>query len=74
MLTGGEIRLCEKHREIVPDYISPTDFAGALTELCGSSDYNGAVFSDTEINGVPCKAEFLARELFSFVRDSSNNT
>ncbi len=74
MLSGREINLCEKHRETVPDYISPTDFAGALTELCGSSDYGNAVFSDTEINGVPCKVGDFARELFSFVSAEANKT
>lgn len=74
MLTGGEITLCEKHRDIVPDYISPMDFAGALTELCASADYDNAVFSDTEINSSACRAEEFARALFSFVSDNSNNT
>lgn len=59
--TGGKIRLCgngtqlsENHRTLIADNIDPIDFAGALTELCGSSEYKNAVFSDIDISCPLC--------------------
>lgn len=48
---GSHITLSEKHREIIPENIEASDFAAALTELCGSTAYKSAVFSDIETNG-----------------------
>ncbi len=45
---GSGIPLSEQHREIVPDNIESGDFAAALTELCGSTAYKSAVFSEIE--------------------------
>lgn len=42
------ISLLPKHSGLVPENIDPTDFASALTELCGSTAYKQAVFSDIE--------------------------
>jgi len=39
------IELAKKHSEFVPENIDPVDFAGAVTELCGSSEYKNSVFS-----------------------------
>ncbi len=59
--TGGKIRLCgsgtilsDSHRALISDEIDPIDFSGALTELCGSSEYKSAVFSDIEISCALC--------------------
>lgn len=43
---GSGVKLTGSHSEIVPPDIDPVDFAGAVTELCGSSEYKNAVFSD----------------------------
>lgn len=51
-MTGGinfyadGIEISEAHSEAVPDSIYPVDFAGAVTELCGSTEYKNSVFSD----------------------------
>lgn len=66
MICGSNIVLNEKHRSIIPDYISPIDFAGALTELCGCNSYSGSVFADTEINGMLCKPEHISECISSF--------
>lgn len=66
MLCGSEIKLNEKHRSIIPDYINPIDFAGALTELCGCNGYSRSVFTDTAINGTACKAEHLSECIAAF--------
>lgn len=42
---GSGVELTEAHTETVPSDIDPIDFAGAVTELCGSSEYKNAVFS-----------------------------
>ncbi|MBQ7121876.1 MAG: hypothetical protein IJO03_06380 [Clostridia bacterium] len=51
--TAGRLRFCcsgveltDAHKKILPPDIEPTDFAGAVTELCGSSEYKRAVFSN----------------------------
>ncbi|MBQ2846850.1 MAG: hypothetical protein IJE74_01150 [Clostridia bacterium] len=46
--------LSEKHREIIPDSIDSADFASALTELCGSTEYKSSTFSQTKINCNVC--------------------
>lgn len=37
--------LTPRHSECVPKNIDPVDFAGAVTELCGSCEYKNSVFS-----------------------------
>lgn len=74
MVCGSDITLSEKHRSIIPDYINPTDFAGALKELCGSNDYSDSVFADTEINGTPCNNEHISECLSLFCSQASNNS
>ena len=51
---GSEIPLAQAHKEIVPDNIRTTDFAAAVTELCASTAYKSAVYSDTETNCGKC--------------------
>ncbi len=43
--SGSGVSLAESHCEIIPDDIETTDFAGAVTELCGSGEYKNSVFS-----------------------------
>lgn len=43
--SGSGVSLTDSHCEIVPDDIDSTDFAGAVTELCGSSEYKNSIFS-----------------------------
>lgn len=45
---GSQILLTESHSEIVPKNIRSTDFVAAITELCASTTYKSAVYSDTE--------------------------
>lgn len=43
------IELSEKHREFIPGNIDSVDFASAVTELCGSTEYKSSCFSQTDI-------------------------
>lgn len=52
---GNSIELSDYHKELVPPDIETVDFAGALTELCGSSEYRFSAFSDIEISCVKCE-------------------
>lgn len=59
--TSGKIRffgsgtlLTPKHAELIPESIDAVDFVGALTELCGSSEYKASVFSDLDISCTAC--------------------
>ena len=59
---GGKIRFCgsgvklsDYHESLVPSDIESVDFAGALTELCGSSEYKSSVFSEIEISCQKCQ-------------------
>ncbi len=42
----SRIALLNSHSEIIPDNIEPGDFVGAITELCGSSEYKKSSFCD----------------------------
>lgn len=53
--TGSEIPLAEAHRKTVPDNIRSADFAAAVTELCASTTYKSAVYSDTRANCGKCQ-------------------
>lgn len=48
---GSHIALSDNHKKIIPENIDASDFAAALTELCGSTAYKSAVFSDIETSG-----------------------
>lgn len=50
------IKLLEKHKSIIPDEIDSVDFAGALTELCGSSEYKHSSFTDLKTNCSGCES------------------
>ncbi len=51
---GNGVKLNEKHRIIIGDDIDSVDFAGALTELCGSSEYRSSVFEKAETSCNEC--------------------
>ena len=65
-LCGSNITLTPEHSGITSDYINPVDFAGALSELCGSQIYSSAVFSDTEINSIPCDMRHMCECISAF--------
>lgn len=54
-IRGSGINLKPHHREIIPESIDAVDFAGALTELCGCSEYKKSIFSNTEISCENCE-------------------
>lgn len=54
---GKSTELTDSHKKIISPSVEPTDFAGALTELCACSEYSGAVFSDIDISCKKCEAE-----------------
>lgn len=64
---GSKISLSAHHREFVPDNIQSTDFAAAITELCGSTAYRTASFSDVEKNCGLCNEEQPAKCLECFI-------
>lgn len=52
---GNGIDLTPQHKEFIPYNIDPVDFAGALTELCGSPEYKSSVFSRLETSCSLCE-------------------
>ena len=52
---GSGIVLNPHHSEIIPESIDGVDFAGAITELCGSSEYRQSRFSRLESSCSKCK-------------------
>jgi hypothetical protein len=48
--SGSGVSVAENHRRIIPDDIDSTDFAGAVTELCGSGEYKNCNFSSLVSN------------------------
>lgn len=48
------INLSERHRKVIPENIEPVDFAAAVTELCGSTEYKSACFAQTESSCSAC--------------------
>lgn len=54
-LRGSGINLKPHHRDIIPESIDAVDFAGALTELCGCSEYKKSIFSNTETSCNKCE-------------------
>lgn len=71
---GSKISLSAAHREIVPVNIESTDFAAALTELCGSTAYRSAVFSDTEVNCRLCNETLPEKCLECYISDKRTVT
>ncbi len=68
LFSGNEISLLQNHRDILPENIDSTDFSGALTELCGCSDYKNAVFSQVEISCMKCKNKEAEKCLKCFLK------
>lgn len=55
VFSGSGVCLAPKHAEIISPETDPVDFAGALTELCGSREYKNAVFSQIEATCRKCE-------------------
>ena len=60
--TGGKVRfsgsgivLSDRHNELIPEDIETVDFAGALTELCGSTEYKFSPFAQIGISCGNCE-------------------
>lgn len=51
--SGLELTPC--HKNLLPEGVEATDFAGALSELCMCSDYLDSVFSSAESSCKKCK-------------------
>ncbi len=75
---AGKLRFCASgielsdfHKSILPQDIDPVDFAGALTELCGSSEYRFSPFSEIEINCDKCENPAAPKCLECFVCNHS---
>ena len=69
---GSKIQLSESHKEIIPPNIDSTDFAAAVTELCGSTAYKTAVFSQVETTCNNCNQKCLSECLKCYTEN--NNT
>lgn len=54
-IRGNGIDLNPRHRDIIPESIDGVDFAGALTELCGCTDYKASCFSNVETSCNKCQ-------------------
>ncbi len=57
---GSGVKLSEKHRRIIGNDIDSVDFAGALTELCGASEYRSAVFEKSEASCDKCTGKEIS--------------
>ncbi len=55
VFSGSGVYLTQQHTELISPETDPIDFAGALTELCGSREYKSAVFSKIETTCQSCK-------------------
>ncbi len=78
---GGKVRFCasgvelsEHHKSILPPDIENVDFAGALTELCGTGEYKHAVFSEIEINCDKCQNPIAEKCLECYVCNQTVTT
>ncbi len=54
VFAGSGVCLTPQHAELVSPETDPVDFAGALTELCGSREYKSAAFSQIETTCGKC--------------------
>lgn len=54
VFSGSNVSLSPQHAELISPETDPVDFAGALTELCGSPEYKRAVFSQIETTCRKC--------------------
>lgn len=54
IFSGSGVCLTPQHAELISPETDPVDFAGALTELCGSPEYKRAVFSQIETTCRKC--------------------
>ncbi len=52
---GKRVELSDYHKSIIPDDIETVDFAGALTELCGSGEYRQSSFAELETSCDECE-------------------
>ena len=67
--SGTELR--EAHRAIIPENIDPVDFTGAVTELCGSSEYKKSLFREIDISCKRCENRTPAQCLECFAAGKS---
>ena len=54
VIYGSGVRLTESHCAAIGEGIDSVDFAGALTELCGSAEYRNSVFEKTATTCTEC--------------------
>lgn len=52
---GIGTELSDSHCAVIPESIDSVDFAGAVTELCGGSEYKSSCFSRTDISCKKCE-------------------
>lgn len=71
---GSKIPLSDSHRKIIPENIDSTDFAAAVTDLCGSTTYKSAVFSDVESNCNKCNKKSPADCLRCYIYNGADVT
>lgn len=65
-IKGGGIELHPHHRDIIPESIDSVDFAGALAELCGCTEYRHSRFAKIDISCKKCKNPDAAKCLRCF--------
>lgn len=64
-----EICLSDNHSAVIPKGIDSVDFAAAVTELCGSSEYKHSCFSTTEISCSECNDSEKAKCLRCYIAE-----
>ena len=69
----SDIELSEKHKEIIPESIDSADFAAAVTELCGSTEYKKSCFSHIESCCSDCTEKSPSECLNCYISRFSEN-
>lgn len=68
---GKGVALSDYHRSLLPDDIETLDFAGALTELCGSGEYKHSSFAEIETSCNKCEDKSPEKCLDCFIYNHS---
>ena len=63
---GTGTLLSNSHSEVIPESIDSVDFTGAVTELCGGSEYKKSLFREIDVSCKKCENRTPAKCLQCF--------
>lgn len=67
---GAGTLLSSFHSEVIPESIDTVDFTGAVTELCGGSEYKNSIFREIDVSCKKCENRTPAKCLNCYVSQS----